>query len=183
MIPTRLNQKFHHGTVSGFNRTTGSLVIFSNTAYYSDSTNAAQFLQHYNESTREFPEGYKWPTEIDFQHLLGAFVKDNTVVDGEIYELELAIPTLPDSFKSYVQQLLGNRSSYSTWVVFDKHFKYRSCHSFIEVIISEGFGEFLCEFDHYTSRVSRDGYLVPVFCINGANVDQVDCGVYSDTNE
>ena len=102
-------------------------------------------------------------------------------MDGEIYELELAIPTLPDSFKSYVRQLLGNRSSYGTWVVFDKNFKYRSCHFFIEVIISEGFGEFLCEFDHYTSRVSRDGYLVPVFCINGANVDQVDHGVYSDT--
>lgn len=174
MIPTRVNQQFYHGTVSGFNPATGSIVVFSNTAYYSESVSAAKFAQYYYESTCNFPKGYKWPTASDFQLLLGSFVSETTLVDGELYTLELDIPTMPLSFKNYVQKLLGQQSEYSTWVAFDENFKLGSCHAFVEIILSEGFEEFLCEIQPYTARSTREGYLVPVLRINGSNVDLVD---------
>lgn len=68
MIPTRLNQQFNQGTVVGFSKTTGAVVVFANTIGYVDKFNSLSFERMQQESLAAYPTGYRWPTRDDFYH-------------------------------------------------------------------------------------------------------------------
>lgn len=93
MIPTRLNQQFNQGTVVGFSKTTGAVVVFANTIGYVDKFNSLSFERMQQESLAAYPTGYQWPTSDDFYHSMcrivscGLYEMDPLVKQNLIHHL------------------------------------------------------------------------------------------------
>ena len=69
MIPTRLGTKFKDGVVAGFNRNTGSVLVFANSLTHVPRFKHQDFETVKTTSLEEFPPGYTWPTQHDFESL------------------------------------------------------------------------------------------------------------------
>ena len=69
MIPTRLNQRFNSGTVAGFKKETGEIIIVADRAVYVDDYYLSEFEQIQSETLQQYPAGYKWPSVAEIKIL------------------------------------------------------------------------------------------------------------------
>lgn len=70
MIPTRLNQTYYYGTVVGFNKHNGSIIVFSNTKTTTGIFCVTKIERVQEQTLAEYPPGYKWPTSQVFDQLV-----------------------------------------------------------------------------------------------------------------
>lgn len=153
MIPTRLNQQFNQGTVVGFSKTTGAVVVFANTIGYVDKFNSSSFERMQQESLAAYPTGYQWPTSDDFYHSMcrrigrRLYEMDPLVKQNLIHRLCIC------SDKDYY---LVTRECINNTKFVQVYMKFRGCTS----LVSSGL----------YSKLTM-GNLIPVMRINGHNCE------------
>ena len=153
MILTRLNQQFNQGTVVGFSKTTGAVVVFANTIGYVEKFNSSSFERMQQESLAAYPTGYRWPTRDDFYHSMCRSIGHG------LYEMDPLVE------QHLIHHLCKCRDK-------DYNLVTREC------IAAAKFLQMSIKFRGYTSFVSRRLYsnltmrdLIPVMQINGHNCE------------
>ena len=69
MIPTRLNQRFNRGTVAGFKKETGEIILVADRAVCVDDYSFSEFGQIQLDTLQQYPAGYKWPSVAEIKKL------------------------------------------------------------------------------------------------------------------
>lgn len=178
MIPTRLNQQFNSGTVTGFNRKTGSVIVFSNTV-----TNKVHSLGPYDHINTEYstlkmyPAGYQWPKLSDFDHLTinheVSYFGDPISLNAEHF-LQQVIPQMLDPKVRVPYCLLT--------ATYNGVNEYDEPEIFTDIVLRQDYFNrwVIQKFSHSSGR--HYGNLLPVITINGSNADLLDKGENYDTN-
>ena len=157
MIPTRLGAKYKEGTVVGFNSRTGSILVFADSSVFVPTYDQSDFLQVSAESLKSFPEGYKWPTAHDFYSL--GFNDDWTSETSEckyVFNVVGQLAILPNDSAQFFL------TSSTDTGAFNECLQYR--YQFVKTS-----NTLYARLSLYGAAYS-DGYLIPVYYINGNNV-------------
>ena len=157
MIPTRLGVKYKEGTVVGFNSRTGSILVLANSAVFVNPCVPSDFLQVSAESLKSFPEGYKWPTAHDFYSL--GFNDDWTLETPKckyVFNVVGQLAILPNDCAQFFL------TSSTDTGAFNECLQYR--YQFVKTS-----NTLYARLRLYRTAYS-DGYLIPVYYINGNNV-------------
>ena len=158
MIPTRLGAKYNGGTVVGFNSRTGSILVLANSAVFVNRCFPGDFLQVSADSLKSFPEGYQWPTVHDFYSL--GFNDDWT----------LETPKCKYVFNVVGQlAILPNASSQVFLTSSTDAESFNECLQYRYQVVKTS-NTLYARLSLYGAAYS-DGYLIPVYYINGDNCD------------
>ena len=159
MIPTRLGTKFKDGVVAGFNRKTGSVLVFANSLTHVSRFKQQDFELVKTTSLEKFPTGYTWPTHHDFEslsvtiplslsttfvYILPAILNYHYPVDRYLYLLTCSHATIRNDVR------------YCLCSIDLLHIEH-------DIYVNYGFYNYKC----------NSGHLIPVFYINGVNCNIV----------
>ena len=119
MTPTRFNQQYKGGTVVGFDSSTGSVIIFSNSYVNTPSATLLSFEQAQKATLRDYPKGYKWPSVQTF----------NCVLESGRVVTPIAINSVTREFSTYLIKMFRDfdcisllTSNYTNYGIVDVKF-------------------------------------------------------------
>lgn len=133
MIPTRLNQRFNCGTVAGFKKETGEIILVADRAVYVDDYYSSEFEQIQSETLQQYPAGYKWPSvaeikTLDRRTIEFCFSLKQKFLSTQITDLEFWLVT-----RDYISETKSRSMSfYMYFLKYENNQLTESCYNYVD---------------------------------------------------